>query len=463
VALKGVVYECASCGARYAKWAGKCGKCNQFSTIGEKIDIYQPGKAVGLKSSLAAGRVVSHARKVHEIDPTTHKHVPTGIGEFDRIFGGGIVKGQVLLIAGEPGVGKSTLLLEVADSVAKTGKPVLVVSGEESAEQIKLRADRIGVSPGDLFIVDEPDLSVIIGHIEEIQPTLVIIDSVQTIASPEVEGRMGGVAQVLEVASVLTRVAKQQKITMILVGQVLKDTSQIAGPQALAHIVDAVAHLNGDKNSTLRLLRVEKNRFGPADEVACFAHEEGGLKEVPDPSGLFIGRRDQPVPGTCVTVTMEGKRPLLAEVQALVAPTNAPNPRRGVSGLDAPRVQMLIAITERYGRVRLFDKDTYLATVAGMRVTEPAADLALCLALASAFQEIPIPNDMCAIGEVTLSGDMRKVPNMVQRLAEAARLGYTRAIVPDGTEKPSKGSIVLIPVSHITQAFKALAALKSPN
>lgn len=461
MAPKGSTYECTACGARYAKWAGKCGQCGAFSTIEEKANPSAAAKSVGLKSSLTGTKSASPARKVHEINPAAHKHIPTGIGEFDRIFGGGLVKGQVLLLAGEPGVGKSTLLLEVADAVTRSGKSVLLVSGEESAEQIKIRADRIGVRDGDLYIVDEPDLSVIIGHIEEIDPDLVIVDSVQTIASPDVDGRIGGVSQVNEVASVLTRIAKQRKTTMCLVGQVLKDTSQIAGPQSLAHLVDSVAHLNGDKNSPLRLLRVEKNRFGPADEVACFAHEEGGLKEVPDPSGLFIGQRDEPVPGTCVTVTMEGKRPLLAEVQALVAPTNSPNPRRGVSGLDAPRAQMLVAVTERHGRIRLFDKDTYLATVAGMRITEPAADLALCLAIASAANEQPIPNDMCAIGEVTLSADIRTVPNMSQRLAEAARLGFTRALVPDGTEKPSNVNITLIRVQHLSKAFQALSASQS--
>jgi DNA repair protein RadA/Sms len=407
---------------------------------------------------MTGGAVTGPAPRIHEIDPAAYQHTTTGIGEFDRVLGGGLVAGQVILIAGEPGVGKSTLLLSVSDHAARAGRKVLYVSGEESAGQIKVRANRIGVNEGDLFIAEESDLTAILAQVETIDPDLVIVDSIQTVASPNIDGRVGGVAQVSEVATVLTRMAKTRHCPLILVGQVLKDTSQIAGPMSLAHLVDCVLHFEGDRSTSLRLLRTGKNRYGPADEIACFAHEGAGLVEVPDPSGLFLAQRDEPVPGTCVTVTLEGRRPLLAEVQALVAPTNAPNPRRGVSGLDAPRANMLLAVTERHARIRMFDKDSYLATIGGMRITEPAADLALCVALASAAWDLPVPVDLCAIGEVALSGDVRAVPHAHQRLTEAARLGFRRVLAPHGTVAPTGVQITVIPVDSLAKAFAALRA-----
>lgn len=349
----------------------------------------------------------------------------------------------------------STLLLEVANKYAESGKTALYISGEESAEQITLRARRIGADADTLLIADETDLSVILGHIEETSPDLIVIDSVQTIASPDLDGRAGGVSQVHEVSAVLARTAKALHIPMVLVAQITKD-GNIAGPRALTHLVDVVLFGEGDRTTSLRLLRSEKNRWGAADEIAAFEQTDTGMSEVPDPSGLFLTGRDEPVPGTCITVTMEGRRPLIAEVQALVAPTNAPNPRRGVSGLDTARMAMLVAVTERHGRVRMFDKDTFLATVAGMKIVEPAADLAVCLALASASWDAPMPSDVAAIGEVALSGDIRAVNNMTQRLNEAARLGFKRIMVPAGTKKPAGSSLVLIEVPHVNRAFAAL-------
>jgi DNA repair protein RadA/Sms len=453
-------YTCSACNATFARWVGKCTSCGEFNTVAESGPA--SGKAAGtagLKTDMRAAAVARPARRIGDINTEAHKHTPTGIGEFDRVLGGGLVAGQVLLLSGEPGVGKSTLLLEVASRYAVKGKTVLYVSGEESAEQITLRARRMGIDSANLYLADETDLSVILGHIEQVDPDLVIVDSIQTIASPNIDSRAGGVAQVNEVSVTLTRVAKARHTPFLVVAQITKD-GNISGPMALSHVVDTVLFFEGDRNTSLRLLRTMKNRFGAADEVACFEQTETGLAEVPDPSGLFRTGRDEPVAGTCITVTVEGRRAMLAEVQALVAPTNAPNPRRGVSGLDSARMAMLVAVTERHGRLRLFDKDTFLATVAGMKIVEPAADLAVCLALASAANDTPVPSDVAAIGEVSLSGDIRPVSNLAQRLMEASRLGFRRVLVPVGASKPAGASdLVLIEVGHLSRALAALAAM----
>ncbi|MFM8896310.1 MAG: DNA repair protein RadA, partial [Actinomycetales bacterium] len=407
-------------------------------------------------------------RPVAEI--TTGKptqRLQTGIAEFDRVVGGGLVPGQVLLLSGEPGAGKSTLLLMVADSIAeRTGRRALYVSGEESIEQIAVRAQRIGADSPGLLIADETDLAQVIGHIDEqgAELCLVIVDSVQTIASAEVDGRAGGVTQVMEVASALTRVAKSRGLPICLVGQVTKE-SVVAGPRALEHIADATLSLDGDRHTSLRLLRAVKNRYGPADEVACFEQTDTGMREVADPSVLFRADRDAPVPGTCVTVTIEGRRALLAEGQALVAPTNAPNPRRGVSGLESARIAMLVAVTERVARLRMFDKDLFVATVGGIRLNDPAADLAICLAVASAGQDLSLPSDVAAIGEVTLTGDIRPAQMANQRVAEALRLGYTRILAPAGTRdgldaRSNHGTI--IEVRTLNQSLSALAGMQAP-
>jgi DNA repair protein RadA/Sms len=384
----------------------------------------------------------------------------TGIGEFDRVLGGGLVPGQVCLCSGPPGSGKSTLLLAVADSVAqRTGRPVLYVSGEESVEQIGVRAHRIGAASPHLLLADDTDLGGVIGHLQSQggELALVIIDSVQTVASSEIDGRAGGVTQTMEVAQVLTRIAKSSGIPIILVGQVTKD-STVAGPRALEHIVDTTLSLDGDKHTSLRVLRTVKNRFGSL-EVAAFEQTDAGMSEVIDPSSLFREHREAPVPGTCVTVTMEGQRPLTAEIQSLVAPTTNPNPRRGVSGLDSARSAMLIAISERAAKLRLYDKDVFLATVAGMRVSDPATDLAVCLAVISAMQGQPVPLDLIAIGEVALSGDVRPVPMLAERVAEAARLGFGRLLVPPGSRARVNGrrsAATLVEVANLDEAIRAM-------
>jgi DNA repair protein RadA/Sms len=454
------VYRCSACGATSAQWYGRCPKCSEFATLAEQT----PAAATpGLRSKAVAAVPVRPARKVSEVvrgEPA--RRMSTGIGEFDRVLGGGLVAGQVCLCSGPPGSGKSTLLLAVADSVARrTGRPVLYVSGEESVEQIGVRAHRIGAECPDLLLADDTELGAVIGHIQAQTPAaaLVIIDSVQTIASTEIDGRAGGVTQTMEVAQVLTRVAKSTGVPMILVGQVTKD-STVAGPRALEHIVDTTLSLDGDKHTALRLLRTVKNRFG-ALEVAAFEQTDAGMCQVVDPSSLFREQRDIPVPGTCIAVTIEGQRALTAEIQALVTNSNNNgNPRRAVSGLDSARSAMLIAVCDRSSKKpRLWERDVFLATVAGMRVSDPSTDLAVCLALISAADEQPVPLDLVAIGEVALSGDVRPVPMLAERVAEADRLGFQRLLVPPGSKARLAGrqpSAALVEVANLADAIQAM-------
>ena len=417
-------YRCQECGHTAPRWVGRCPECQAWGTVAEV------GAApVGLRP-VTAGPVSAPARPIAEIDVEAARSRPTGVGELDRVLGGGLVPGAVLLLAGEPGVGKSTLLLEVAHRYAAGGsRPALVVTGEESAAQVRLRAERTGALSDRLFLAAETDLSAVLAHLDAVSPGLLVVDSVQTIASPAVEGAAGGVTQVRAVAAALIAAAKERGMATVLVGHVTKDGA-IAGPRVLEHLVDVVLHFEGERHSTLRLVRAVKNRFGPADEVGCFALTDGGIEGLADPSGLFLSRRSEPVPGTCVTVTVEGRRPLLAEVQALVASSTLATPRRAVSGLDSARVAMVLAVLERRGRVRLGDNDVFSATVGGVRVTEPAADLAVALAVAAAARDSPLPPDLVAVGEVGLSGEVRRVGGVGRRLAEAARLGFTRALVP---------------------------------
>jgi DNA repair protein RadA/Sms len=458
MARTSTVFRCAACGATTGRWYGRCPKCGEFSTLAEQAP---PPATPGLRSSAKASAPARPARRVADVvGGGPAQRMRTGLAEFDRVLGGGLVAGQVCLCSGPPGSGKSTLLLAVADSVARrTERPVLYVSGEESVEQIAVRAHRIGAQSERLLLADDTDLAAVIGHIQQHDGgvALVIIDSVQTIASTDVDGRAGGVTQTMEVAQVLTRVAKSTGIPMILVGQVTKD-STVAGPRALEHIVDTTLSLDGDKHTSLRLLRTVKNRFGSL-EVAAFEQTDTGMSEVVDPSSLFREQREIPVPGTCVGVTVEGQRALTAEIQSLVAAATNPNPRRAVSGLDSARSAMLIAVSERAARLNLHEKDVFLATVAGMRVTDPACDLAVCLAVVSATQGQPVPLDLVAIGEVALSGDVRPVPMLAERVAEAARLGFARLLVPAGSRARLNGRRppgTLVEVSSLGEAISAM-------
>lgn len=444
-------YKCTECGWTGPKWVGRCPECQAWSSVTEVSAA--PARA-GLRTTTTGTTPNRPARAVKDIPVGEVERTSTGLAELDRVLGGGLVAGQCVLLAGEPGVGKSTLLLEAADKFAKNGRKVLYVSGEESAEQIRIRANRIGTKSNTLLIADETDLAVLLGHVEQVDPDLLVVDSVQTIASTELDGRAGGVAQVHEVTQVLTRAAKSRRMPLLLIGQSTRDNS-VAGPRSLEHLVDTVLTFEGDRSTPLRLLRANKNRYGPADEVACFEQADDGLREVSDPSALFRSQRDQAVPGTCITITMEGRRALLVEVQALTTVSPANNPIRRTSGLDNSRAAMLIAVTERAGRLKLWDKDVFLSTVAGAKISDPGADLGMCLAIASAVQDKALPIDLVAIGEVALSGDIRPVPGINQRLTEAARLGFATALVPRGTKlPPSVKGLKLIEVDNLTSALR---------
>jgi DNA repair protein RadA/Sms len=359
--------------------------------------------------------------------PTTSR--ASGVGELDRVLGGGIVAGSVVLLAGEPGVGKSTLLLEVAAQAARSGSTTLYVSGEESAAQVRLRAARTGALERRLYLAAEADLGALLTHVEAVRPDLLVVDSVQTIGCDGMDATPGGVTQLRAVTTALVRVAKQRDLPTLLVGHVTKDGS-VAGPRSLEHLVDVVLQFEGDRGSRLRLLRAVKNRFGPVDEIGCFDVGADGIQEVSDPTGLFVSRHPEPMPGTCITVALEGRRSLLAEVQALVTPSASPQPRRSVSGLDSSRLAMLLAVLQRQVGMRLSTHDVYAATVGGAVLRSPAADLAVALALVSADVGVPLPPQLIAIGEVGLAGELRRVPGVKQRLSEASRLGFGYAIVP---------------------------------
>lgn len=370
------------------------------------------------------------ARPITQIDVEGTRARPTGVAELDRVLGGGLVPGAVVLLAGEPGVGKSTLLLDVAARVARSAT-VLYVTGEESAGQVRLRAERIGALSSGLLLTAETDLGAVLGHLAACEPALFVVDSVQTVASAQVEGAPGGVTQVREVAAALIAAAKDREIPALLVGHVTKDGS-VAGPRTLEHLVDVVVQVEGDRHSRLRLIRATKNRYGPTDEVGCFDLTDSGVLELPDPSGLFLSTTLHDVPGTCVTVTLEGRRPLAAEIQALVAPTQLANPRRTTSGIDSSRLAMVLAVLQRRSGVQVADKDVYASTVGGARVVEPAADLAIALAVAGSAYDAASTAHLVAFGEVGLAGEVRAVRGLPRRLAEARRLGFTTAIVPSG-------------------------------
>jgi DNA repair protein RadA/Sms len=424
VAKQKTEFKCSECGWTTVKWAGRCGECQAWGSVEESSGTTKEVRALKLNESQAA-------RPITEIETGENQSQPTMVGEFDRVLGGGLVPGAAILLSGEPGVGKSTLLLEVASRLAKQGKKVLYVSAEESASQVKLRAQRTNALTPNLYLAAETDLATVLGQVEAIQPELFIVDSVQTVASSDIDGVAGMPAQVREVAANLIRTAKQNGIPLLLVGHVTKDGS-IAGPRTLEHLVDVVCHFEGDRQTSLRFIRTLKNRFGPTDEVGCFELTGEGILEVPDPSALFVSGSQNPVSGTCITVTVEGKRALIAEIQALVVHSTAPQPRRVTNGVDSSRVAMILAVLERRAGISVSDKDVYVSTVGGMKITEPAADLAIAIAIASAVKDKPVAHQIAAFGEISLAGEIRGVTNGAQRSQEALRLGHPRVIGEKG-------------------------------
>ena len=449
------LYQCSECGWQSTKWAGRCAGCQAWGSLEEnaRTAALRPGRAV--LRGLAPVTPDVPAVPISEVSSAEAAARPTGMDELDRVLGGGLVPGTVALLAGEPGVGKSTLLLEAGALVAENF-PVLYLTGEESAAQVKQRADRIGAIGPSLFIAAETDLAAILAHVDAVRPAMLIVDSVQTITAAGIDGAAGGVTQVREITSALVGLAKQRTLTTVLVGHVTKDGS-IAGPRSLEHLVDVVLQFEGDSRGRLRMIRALKNRFGPTDEVGCFELGEFGLIGLPDPSGLFLSRLHQPVPGTCVTVTLEGRRPLLAEVQTLVCKVEAHEPsRRVTSGLDYARVGLVAAVLQRRANVDLARSDIYAATIGGVRLSEPALDLAVALALAGGTTNLSLPADLVAFGEVGLAGEIRSVAGVGRRLAEASRMGFRRAIVPVGIEPvPADSPIQVMRVADVRGAISA--------
>jgi DNA repair protein RadA/Sms len=434
---------------------GRCGECQAWGSVEEV--------GAARATTTKATATTSPAVPIAQIDVTTAAARTTGIPEFDRVLGGGFVPGAVLLLAGEPGVGKSTLLLAVAHRWASTNNTALYLTGEESAAQVRLRAERIDALADSLYLAAETDLGSALAQVEKVNPSLLVVDSVQTITSGEVDGVGGGVTQVKEVAASLIATAKERGMTTVIVGHVTKDGS-VAGPRALEHLVDVVLHFEGDRHGPLRLVRAVKNRYGPADEIGCFELTESGIEGLADPSGLFLGNRQNPASGTAVTVAMEGRRPLIAEVQALIAPTNAPQPRRVTSGLDSARTAMLLGILERRARITTSTADCFVATVGGVKLTEPATDLATALAIVSSVRDTPLPANLVVLGELGLSGELRPITSLDRRLAEAARLGFTDAIIPatDKKVQAPKGMRVH-QVRTIAEAISATRGTHEPE
>ena len=452
---KQAAFVCTECGWSGVKWVGRCPECHAWGTVEE---FREAGSAAGVGVTPLAPP--SPALPITDVWAGASIKSPTGVAELDRVLGGGLVPGVVVLLAGEPGVGKSTLLLDVAAKAAAKAaelgeSSVLYVTGEESASQVRSRAQRIGALHPHLLLAAEADLGRVLGHVNHSKPSLLIVDSVQTIASAETDGVAGGVAQVRAVTAALVSLAKSQNLPVILVGHVTKDGS-IAGPRVLEHLVDVVCQFEGDRHSRLRLIRAVKNRYGATDEVGCFELVDDGIRELPDPSGLFLSARNLTVPGTCVTVTLEGRRPMPVEVQGLSVAT-VTSPKRTVSGVDNSRVAMMLAVLQSRLGIEFEKRDIFVATVGGAKAGEPSADAAIALALASSAVDLPLAPGVIAIGEVSLTGEFRPVVGLQQRLSEAARLGFRIAIVPANSDlRNAPKGLEIRQVRDIKEAVEAV-------
>jgi len=423
-------YVCQACGYVSPRWIGRCPECSAFSTfVEEKVSTAARASEKNSGFSRATNSVIVRPQKLSDVSTQRRERLLTGITEFDRVLGGGLVSGSLVLIGGAPGIGKSTLLLEAAVRLAQRYGDGLYISGEESIEQIRLRADRLALSSDNLMLAAETDLAIIESHIRESKPSFAIVDSVQTVAHPGLEAAPGTLTQVREAASAMQRLAKEGGVPIFLVGHVNKE-GNLAGPRALEHIVDAVLQLEGDEHYNFRILRALKNRFGSTNELGVFSMTESGMEGVDNPSQLFLSERQTSAPGSCVVATTEGSRPLLVEVQALCAPSYFSAPRRTVTGADFNRVNVALAVIEKRLGMRLGDMDVYVNVVGGIRVTEPALDLGIALAVVSSLHDAPIPADACVFGEVGLAGEVRAVSHADRRAMEAMRLGFKRCVLP---------------------------------
>lgn len=416
-------FVCSECGASAAKWEGRCSQCGAWNTLHE---VLEPARSD--RHRFAPLALSTPVRRLADIEARAQARTPTGLGEFDRVLGGGLVAGAVILIGGDPGIGKSTLLLQTLASLSDHVS-VLYVTGEESAEQVALRAQRLEISGQAVDLLAEIRLEVITGALLERQPSVAVIDSIQTLYSSELTAAPGSVSQVRECAAQLTRIAKQTGVTLVLIGHVTKDGA-LAGPRVLEHMVDTVLYFEGDTHSSFRLVRAIKNRFGAVNELGVFAMTDRGLRGVNNPSALFLAGHARSVPGSCVMATQEGSRPLLVEIQALVDTAHAPNPRRLSVGLEGSRLAMLLAVLHRHAGVATHDQDVFVNAVGGVRIAEPAADLPVALAILSSLRDQTLPEGLLAFGEVGLAGEIRPAPRGQERLREAAKLGFSRAIIP---------------------------------
>lgn len=448
-----VVYVCSECGYETAKWMGKCPSCGSWSTLEEDVRLPQKAvaKTVGAVPTASAPKVLS------QIDVTDEERFVTGINELDRVLGGGIVKGAGVLLSGDPGIGKSTILLQICNALQQRLN-ILYVSGEESAIQIKMRANRLGVESDNVTVMTETDAQIVSNYIISAKPDLVMIDSIQTMQIGELSSTAGSIVQVRECTNLLLRTCKGLDIPIFIVGHVNKG-GDIAGPKVMEHIVDTVLYFEGERNQSYRILRAIKNRFGSTNEIGVFEMNESGLSEVENPSAMLLSGRLTDVSGDCITCVIEGTRPILAEVQGLVTTTGFGNPRRTSTGYDYNRLNLLLAVLEKRMGLYFSNLDTYVNIVGGMRLDEPAADLAVAMALVSGLRDIPIDQNTIAFGEIGLSGEIRTVPRAQSRIIEAARLGFTRCILPKASLKSITNcpdSIKLIGVSTLGQALSII-------
>ena len=453
------IYTCTECGGTSPKWLGKCPHCNAWNTLIEGVAESSAPAKNRYSSQFQSLAKASEVTALADIEATAMQYTPTGHEELDRVLGGGIVEGGVVLIGGDPGIGKSTLLLQALDSLQRAGQKTLYVTGEESGAQIALRARRLGLDGSRVSVLAEIQLEKILATLEATQPTIAVIDSIQTVYSDQLTSAPGSVAQVRECAAHLTRAAKSSGVCIVLVGHVTKEGA-LAGPRVLEHMVDTVLYFEGDTHSSFRLVRAIKNRFGAVNEIGVFAMTEKGLKGVSNPSAIFLSQHSEPVPGSCVMVTLEGTRPMLVEIQALVD-SGGPSPRRLSVGLDKDRLAMLLAVLHRHAGVACMDQDVFVNAVGGVRISEPAADLAVMLAITSSLRGRPLPKGFLAFGEVGLAGEVRPAPRGQERLKEAAKLGFSVAIVPKANApKKAIEGLTIHAVERIEQALEVVRSLQ---
>ena len=451
------IFYCTECGNETPKWQGRCPACGAWNTMVERPAEKAPKKAPSASRGSALGVALNRPKTMAEVETTDELRFPTGMGELDRVLGGGAVRGSLVLVGGAPGIGKSTLMLQICDHLCRTAK-VLYVSGEESERQIKLRAERLQVRGEGLTLLSETNLENVIDAVHTVSPDVLIVDSIQTLYHGDVTAAPGSISQVKECTMALMQLAKGEGLTIFVIGHVNKEGS-IAGPKVLEHMVDCVLYFEGERHMAYRILRAAKNRFGATNEIGVFEMEDAGLAEVPNPSEAMLAGRPENAPGTCVACVMEGVRPVLAEVQALVVPSAYGNPRRMSNGFDYNRGVLLLAVLEKRGGLLLGNCDAYLNVIGGLSLDEPAADLAAVLALASSFRDKPVPADLAAIGEVGLTGELRSVSALGQRLSEVRRLGFSKCLIPKRTQGKLAvpEGLELIRVSNIREALAYFA------